>query len=345
MDQSRFSHFMDRLCKFSATIRQGNVYLFGGISYSPQKLHNDLWIYDTILDKWNKVKCTGDLPSERASHSAVCNGSEIVFFGGITNTGLTNEMYIFDFEDSEFIVIDPSDETPDARVQHTCVDTMDHKSMILFGGFTSKQQQNDLFQFDYEELEWKKLIAKGDVPSKRSGHGTCLIRDQMFVFGGNESQKGLCTSDIYSLELKGLIWKKMIVQEQRPQQRYNHSLLCVEDQLLCFGGWNGRGCFNDLWMFDLKQGIWYRLPPDVKIPAKTDHAAVICKDLLVFGGCDIDGPVRYQDSNMYRIPLNNHRLYMSLSRNEFIDCFVHIEKDPEVISFGSCKHGCSHGSH
>ena len=53
----------------SATIHNGNMYVFGGKDDSSEKL-NDLWVYNIADKKWIEIEAEGEVPFERSGHSA-----------------------------------------------------------------------------------------------------------------------------------------------------------------------------------------------------------------------------------------------------------------------------------
>lgn len=60
--------------------------------------------------------------------------------------------------------------------------------MYIFGGFfgTDNKHNNDLFEFNPEGNEWRKLSVRGEGPCPRRRQCTVLIGDRVFLFGGTK---------------------------------------------------------------------------------------------------------------------------------------------------------------
>ena len=56
--------------------------MFGGLS-SFQKTLNDMWKYDLLAMKWEKIKQFGKIPEPRCGHSLNIMDQKIFLFGGL----------------------------------------------------------------------------------------------------------------------------------------------------------------------------------------------------------------------------------------------------------------------
>jgi hypothetical protein len=63
-----------------ATILKIALLSFGGISAA--SCYNDVWSFDTFIQKWSRLECTGSPPSPREGHAAALVGDVIYVFGG-----------------------------------------------------------------------------------------------------------------------------------------------------------------------------------------------------------------------------------------------------------------------
>ena len=55
---------------------------FGGAGDHRRNFYNDTWSFDISTRKWTELKCTGSIPSPRASHAAALVGDVMYVFGG-----------------------------------------------------------------------------------------------------------------------------------------------------------------------------------------------------------------------------------------------------------------------
>ncbi len=46
--------------------------------------------------------------------------------------------------------------------------------LYIFGGYDSKDNHKDLYEFNLRDLSWTRIQARGSVPSARNGHTASL---------------------------------------------------------------------------------------------------------------------------------------------------------------------------
>lgn len=93
----------------SASVFNGNMYVFGGKNDSSEKL-NDLWVYNIADKRWVEVDAEGDPPIERSGHSSDVYDDFLVIFGGIWDvTKELNDLHVYSFSQNRWITIqDPA---------------------------------------------------------------------------------------------------------------------------------------------------------------------------------------------------------------------------------------------
>lgn len=249
----------------------------------------------------------------------------MVIFGGLTSDNcIVNEVYLFDLMLREWIPVSNEIE-PSPRVQHTCVNAPGSKSMVLFGGYT-RNMVNDVWMFNYENLEWAEMKCNGNIPSKRSGHTSVVFNESMIVYGGNcvgpDGKNRLCGLDIYELDLRTWVWRVIDVKPSiiTPQPSYNHSAVIVGSEMFVFGGWNGITSFRKLNVFDLKLSTWTTIEyNDDSLISRRDHCAIIAGSLYIFGGFSDHEGNRTIDNKMHNISLGEHNFVTKLLSGHFLD--------------------------
>ena len=82
-------------------------------------------------------------------------------------------------------------------------------------------------------------------------------------------------------------WVKINPTTTAPAARFDHASLLVGSKIVVFGGWNGKQCFNDLWVFDTDAFAWMK-PKTAGSPPTPRHGVkmelLLDGRILVFGG-------------------------------------------------------------
>ena len=97
---------------------------------------------------------------------------------------------------------------------------------------------------------------------------------------------------MYVLDLETLVWRRVEEKGVWPAARYFHSLdRWGEGKLVLWGGMgmaeDGTGCvLGDLWVFDVRTGLWMELPGAGR--ARYAHLSAVVRDrLVIMGGQEI----------------------------------------------------------
>lgn len=69
------------------------------------------------------------------------------------------------------------------------------------------------------------------------------------MFGGR-GEKGVMFNDVHCLDVENWAWSTLPSTTAPPTARFNHAGLAVGTKLVYFGGWDGKRCFDDLWVYD-----------------------------------------------------------------------------------------------
>lgn len=220
------------------------------------------------------------VPAPRHSHSAILeNGDEeksrniMWIFGGSSLTGAFNDLWGFDLSKREWFHPKSTGNYPNPKA---CCSLVQYKNqLILFGGWrqgTAPHQPHILFNelhiYDLAEHRWTiKNFTYG--PSPIAAHSATVHGSKMIVFGGyrgldNEAQG--TTNEIWILDLLTWTWKKPKILDRRPNARYGHFQVKLDDEhLLVIGGSGGvNNMFNDAWLLQMRTDIWKWEPVTIK---------------------------------------------------------------------------------
>merc|ERR1739838_38926 len=269
--------------------------LYGGEYFNGTKtlVYNDLFFYTIKQDRWIKLTSPGG-PPPRSAHQTVAlsqAGGQLWVFGGeFTSTTQSQfyhykDLWVFYFKTKQWEKINAVG-GPSSRSGHRMVAVK--KQLIVFGGFHDNTREfkyfNDIYSFNLENYEWKKLECSGNGPCPRSACQMTAISDgRILIYGGyskekvkKDAEKGVTHNDIHILapdknDTTGLKWKWQSVKQSgvRPSPRCGFIMApSGNDRAVAFGGVYDEedeeeeleGVFyNDLFQLDLTKTIWHEV--------------------------------------------------------------------------------------
>ncbi|XP_045462445.1 kelch domain-containing protein 4 [Harmonia axyridis] len=238
--------------------------MFGGEFFDGQKtiLYNDLIFYNIANNSWNIVKVPGAPPS-RCGHQMVAtsaNGGQLWVFGGEFTSLSQSQFYhyqdlwVYYIAEKKWEKITAAN-GPSARSGHRMV--LQKKKLFVFGGFHDNLRSfkyfNDVFTFDLEKYEWKKLEVSGLAPSPRSGCVMLPTQDgRILIYGGYSKEnikkdvdKGIVHSDAFLLQpdkndSTGEKWKwvhkKLSGNYISPRCSMSATMTSSNSTAYCYGG-------------------------------------------------------------------------------------------------------------
>lgn len=300
---------------------ENQMYVFGGVIQSdhaePQET-NELLVFNTDTESWQKVKESGSAPAPRAAASLVAVGQKLYLFGGLSHQkGWLDDLFVFDTESRTWKEVETQGNKPRARdkLQAVAIGT----NIYYFGGFGPKvapeemdedwedeeeedeeelpeaQEQegaefgwfNDLFVLDTVKNQWTQPLQRNlGVPTPRAAHGMCAIGSSLYIFGGRDYEDR--QNDLHCFDVVTLKWNMELKSEgELPQPRSFHTVNAVGQRVIVMGG-RGRdnAHFADIHIYDSEKGQWLQPRLEgVAMEARGQHVAVaVGKTLVMFGG-------------------------------------------------------------
>lgn len=247
----------------SATLTAlGHVLLMFGGRWGETTFMNDAWLFDTLTCKWTCIDESEDtwaalseLPTERSSarpcprwaHSAVGFGKRVLIFGGSAPGRCFNDLTWFDSETLKWRAQHIEGRSPPARSGH-CACAMGDSHMYVFGGNTTKNSFNDLWELDVLSAEWTQVKASGSSPSGRVGHTVTALGSRLLVLGGREYATNRFDTCLHSFDTLEKRWSQVPLtasDSKLPLVRTGHCTDSHEGRLLVFGGLCDDGKFLD----------------------------------------------------------------------------------------------------
>ena len=192
--------------RISSSLTQMNEFLclFGGVeSYTH---FNDLWLYDIKNQIWELSNILGTSPSPRASHAAASSGDALLIWGGEGNSGLMNDMFIYNFLINNWIEIIPaSSNIPSAR-KGSCL-AFNMPLAYLFGGENNFDSSGELWQYDFRT----NLYTLVSTYNLGLAYGSCqLINNTIYIFCGFNKAQGLYYKIIVTYNFSINIWNSIL---------------------------------------------------------------------------------------------------------------------------------------
>jgi len=225
------------------------LFLLGGQERKGKNF--ELRVFDIATETWATVPQTGNIPTARLSHVAALVGTKIYVFGGETSREM-NDTYAMDTKTMIWESIKTSEQSkdgdPPARKRHSISAT--GKSIFIFGGWASLNNMkgeyvDDLWELDTEKSSWIKHSRTGPVPPLRGGHATAILKDKLFLFGGNGPTR-TDYNDLHYWNIDEKKWNKK-TSRQAPPERYDLTANLVGETIFFFGGKIGDNAINQLY--------------------------------------------------------------------------------------------------
>ncbi|KAI0756782.1 hypothetical protein C8Q80DRAFT_1224263 [Daedaleopsis nitida] len=231
--------------------------LIGGLV--DERAQNDVYTVSVQDLSFARLYTTGDVPPPRFGHASASAGSVVVVWGGDTISASSNQIR--------------------ARAKY----------------------DNGLYFLNLASREWTRISVDGLAPSGRIGHSVVMVGPRIYIFGGEAD--GELFNDLWCFDLSTLVskpaWEQLELPTKsssskpspKPARRTGHTCVAYRNELIVFGGTDGRYHYNDTWAFDFSSKTWSELSCTGYIPCQREgHAAALVDDIMyVFGGRGVDG--------------------------------------------------------
>ncbi|XP_067130710.1 kelch domain-containing protein 4 [Centruroides vittatus] len=265
---------------------------FGGEYFNGSKtfMYNEFYIYNIKKNQWSLLHCPNS-PPPRCAHQAVVvshGGGQMWIFGGEFASPTRSQFYhyrdlwVYHLSERRWEQIKAT-HSPSSRSGHRMI--AHKKQLILFGGFHETygdcKYYNDVYVFNIENYQWKKIEPVGNAPSPRSGCQMAVTSEgKVVIYGGYSRQKvkkeleqGTIHTDMFILQTEvkdgsNEKWKWIQVKQSgiKPSPRCGFAFASAPgNRLFAFGGVYDEEendemlvgkFYNDLFMLDLEKGRW-----------------------------------------------------------------------------------------
>ena len=234
----------DDACGFSLI---GKIYYGCGIDFY-YNYRKDWWSYDTVNNQWTQIS---DLPGSPRQYATVVTSNERAFLiGGQTDTGFTNEVFVFQAGTARWKVAGRAPFRPRAAAFSFCIG-----EKIYYGsGRSNNERFNDFYSYNIVEDRWKKLDdlpfgARDEVTAFAAmGYGYAMLgRD------GEESYR-----DVWEFDPQLEVWMK---REDYPGNARSYAEAVQEPGgAFIIGGQDEYGALlSDVYYYDAEVDAWIKM--------------------------------------------------------------------------------------
>ena len=256
--------------------------------YNPPQ-NPSLYEVDTLAQAASVFPFGGVLPLERAHHVMDANSNFLFVHGGYSRNGtILGDLNLYHIPSQTW-------SNPISRLE--CCNE-DNEVVETIG--TQKT-----FQFPFMRPGFQ-----GDFPLPRAEHDSCVINEELYIFGGVTNEYGYM-NDIYKFNAQTLKW--IILDNlgggEIPRRRAGHTFLSnpATSECYLFGGRSNSSIggdavgLSDVWSFNTLTQSWKKLDlPNINSitrPNGRQHVAsmVMNGDIYIFGGNDPLSGLFYQD--------------------------------------------------
>ncbi|CAG2114937.1 unnamed protein product [Medioppia subpectinata] len=279
------------------------------------EINHELWIYDTLIEKWCLKRCTGesgpaDIPDGTSGACCILSGAHIYMFGGYNEDGNSDQLYRLNHKTLKWKRLTPPGKSPIACDKSVCWQ-YNHK-IYIFGGYgcvpdiDEKSYQfvfdpkshwhykrgwnNQLVCYDIGLNQWEWPKVEGTAPIPRAAHSAAIVGHKVFIFGGRHRE--LRMNDMYFIDMKRMCWSEELTNNMKnesliPIGRSWHSFTPLsESQIVLYGGFSqDNRPLSDCWLLDIKSQQWSHIALPFSKP-RLWHSAIASPfgEIIVFGG-------------------------------------------------------------
>jgi hypothetical protein len=212
------------------------------------------------------------------------------------------------------------EESPSARSSCVLLNIA-KSSYLLFGGGDREKTFNDFWILkiiNNSEFRWTQL-GKRDEITPRFGTVGGIVNNKLYLHGGQNFFTNAIYGDTLMVEF-GQNYKDIksienltsfpIDIKKSPINRNSHTAVQDGDNIIVFGGGNGDGLLNDLWLFDTNSLKWNNCELNSNIVSPREMFGMVKytnkkseKFIYILGGRLLESI----DDKMYRISLEDYK--------------------------------------
>jgi N-acetylneuraminic acid mutarotase len=220
-----------------AHTRMGEILIiFGGSSNS--NLLGDMNYFNLRTREWKAVEPKStDNPTTRKGSCMASADNNIFIFGGITNEGYSDELWMFDSGTSTYTLLKSLGDTPMNTARGSCRAYTEGKNEIIFetylGESNSRMPLSTIYQYKLSTNTWTTIKPQQQDYIRGSLGVALYLEDKLLVAGGAYWQF-FVTNELYIYDSKTKALKKL--DQTLPHSVYNAASVYYKNKLYIHGG-------------------------------------------------------------------------------------------------------------
>ncbi|KJE92703.1 hypothetical protein CAOG_03617 [Capsaspora owczarzaki ATCC 30864] len=233
----------------------GQLYLFGGSADHETNLSfNTVHSFNPATNAWTLCKPAGSLPKPRLNHTATDFGvGKVLVFGGYCNREAINDFAVLDIPTMSWSVPSTSGPVPSPRCDHAAA-SIDSRVYIFGGTAGSDVWLNSLHCLDTATMAWTSI----NVANPPIARDFCTLiafpeadGDALVLFAGTTgAQDGdegdaVHFNDVHVFQSASSNWRLVAPEGKAPAERWGHSAVLVNSEMIVVGGTNDTCDLND----------------------------------------------------------------------------------------------------
>jgi N-acetylneuraminic acid mutarotase len=222
------------------------LYIFGGQGVNSYL--GDMWKLDKNKE-WQSVHTLGSVPSSRYGHSVASTGDIIVLWGGFSDSGYQNDLYVFSALNNYWRKIEPDGLLPSGKLGACLV--LKLPAIYLFGGKSNGGLSDELWVYDTSNNSYTEIKAE-DPPDARYYCECEVLEEKLWVMMGTGASDSPLAS-IYKFDLVYLNWTLVANADYPPEGRSLGVVKHFNSFILSLGGeaWT-TDPMNTVYLIDLE---------------------------------------------------------------------------------------------
>jgi hypothetical protein len=255
--------------------KNDKLMVFGGTS-EDSLYFDDLWEFDIPNRQWTKITPVSTArPEARIAFSLFGDSetSQFYLFGGESNLGYLNDMWVYDQETMKWVEVTTKGVKAPAftRFAYSAFrDSSNRLKFVVMLGETMKGSNKDVYVYDVDTSTWTKYRSNGDTPQVLKDSAVVYFEGKLYVFGGYKLNSR-SDSKLYRYDFATETWTALTTTNP-PMERVLHGMVVYGDYLYCLPGWSeiNQADIGETKRINLKTGSlqWETVEIDSKAEAK-----------------------------------------------------------------------------
>jgi N-acetylneuraminic acid mutarotase len=226
-------------------------------------------------DPWSATSTT-DAPNDRENHTAIWTGSEMIVWGGATNSGYSNTGGRYNPGANSWTVVSGTN-APSGRSDHTAVWT--GSEMIVWGGYDGSNL-NSGGRYNPSTDTWT-ATSTTNAPSGRPFATAIWTGSEMIVWGGNDGSD-LNSGGRYNPSTD--TWTAMSTINA-PSGRQVHTAVWTGSEMIVWGGYTGGSVLGTGGRYNPATDTWTATSTTNAPSGRTAHTAIWSgTEMIEWGG-------------------------------------------------------------